>query len=52
MYLQVIRPGQPNQNPLRGDMCEIRVEGRLASDDSVVFQNMETLHIQLGDAEV
>jgi hypothetical protein len=50
--LQIIKEGQPNNRPIRGDICTIRLKGRLADDESVVFEDDEAFKFQLGDAEV
>jgi len=47
-----LKKGEPHRNPIRGDICTIRIEGRLCSDESVVFQKEDGLIMQLGDTEV
>lgn len=49
---KVVKAGQPNCTPIRGDIVTLRLEGRLESDESVVVQKEEALQVQLGDYEV
>ena len=43
--------GQENKRPLRGEICTIRYEGRLQSNQKV-FESNSSFTFQLGDAEV
>ncbi|CAL8099070.1 unnamed protein product [Orchesella dallaii] len=49
---KVVKPGLPETRPLRGEICTIRVEGRLQSDESVIFESHDIFTFQLGDVEV
>lgn len=49
---QVLVAGEKHRNPLRGDVCRIRVEGWLQNDPSNVFMTEHEQEIQLGDSEV
>ncbi|ODM89632.1 Peptidyl-prolyl cis-trans isomerase FKBP8 [Orchesella cincta] len=49
---KVNKPGLPETRPLRGEVCTIRVEGRLQSDESVIFESHDRFSFQLGDVEV
>jgi len=49
---KVITPGRPNVRPLRGDVCTIKIEGRLRDKEEVVFEQSHEMTVQLGDAEV
>ncbi|CAG7725854.1 unnamed protein product [Allacma fusca] len=48
---KVVKPGVDNKRPLRGEICTIRLEGRLQSDQTV-FESVESFTFQLGDTEV
>jgi hypothetical protein len=42
----------PNKRPLRGEVCSVKIEGRLKDDENVVFEREDHFTFQLGDGEV
>jgi FK506-binding protein 8 len=48
---KVIKGGEPNQRPTRGDICTVKLEGRLLIDNSI-FETHDQFTFQLGDSEV
>jgi len=49
---KILKNGIPNKKPLRGEVCTIKLEGRLKSDENVVFESLDDYTFQLGDSEV
>jgi FKBP-type peptidyl-prolyl cis-trans isomerase len=49
-FQKVLKKGNDNSRPQRGDICTLRIEGRL--QDGTVFEKFDSFDIQVGDTEV
>lgn len=49
-FLKVVKKGNDHSRPQRGDICTLRIEGRL--EDGTVFEKFDSFDIQVGDTEV